>query len=203
MIRCSPGSAFVVSEAFKEFFKSLVEDAREYLKKDPSITNPFILIFHAGYHSMLLYRICRLFYRLKLYPLSYMIYYLNRILFSVDVHPAARIEPGVVIDHGVGVVIGSTATVGRGTLIYHGVTLGAKRVMKGKRHPDVGRNVCIGAGAKILGPIKIGDNSKIGANAVVLEDVPPNSTVVGIPARIVRIESDVPYTPVHLHGDDP
>lgn len=104
----------------------------------------------------------------------------------MDIHPAAEIEPGVVIDHGIGVVIGATATVKSGTVIYHGVTLGAKHICSGKRHPDVGRNVIIGAGAKILGPIKVGDNSVIGANAVVLNDVPENCLAVGIPARIVR-----------------
>ncbi len=104
----------------------------------------------------------------------------------MDIHPAAEIEPGVVIDHGIGVVIGATATVKSGTVIYHGVTLGAKRICSGKRHPDVGRNVIIGAGAKILGPIRVGDNSVIGANAVVLNDVPENCLAVGIPARIVR-----------------
>jgi len=109
----------------------------------------------------------------------------------MDIHPAAEIEPGVVIDHGIGVVIGATASVKSGTVIYHGVTLGAKRICSGKRHPDIGRNVLIGAGAKILGPIKIGDNAVIGANAVVLRDVPENSLAVGIPARILRRDNSV------------
>jgi len=105
----------------------------------------------------------------------------------MDIHPAALIEPGVVIDHGFGVVIGETASVGRGSLIYQGVTLGAKKVTSGKRHPIVGKNVMIGAGAKILGHIYIGDDSVIGANAVVLMDVPPKSLVVGVPAKIKKL----------------
>lgn len=109
-----------------------------------------------------------------------------RVLYSMDIHPAAEIEPGIFIDHGIGVIIGETASVGRGTLIYHGVTLGATRVMKGKRHPNIGRNVLIGANASILGPIKVCDGAKIGANTVVLHDVPCACTVVGNPAKIVK-----------------
>ncbi len=104
----------------------------------------------------------------------------------MDIHPAAEIEPGIFIDHGIGTVIGETASVGEGTLIYHGVTLGATRVMNGKRHPTVGRNVLIGANASVLGPIKICDGAKIGANTVILHDVPCACTVVGNPAKIVK-----------------
>lgn len=104
----------------------------------------------------------------------------------MDIHPAAKIAPGVVIDHGTGIVIGSTAEVGRWTVIYHGVTLGAKYIMSGKRHPTIGENVILGAGCKVLGPIYVGNNTKVGANSVVLHNVPDNSTVVGIPAKIVN-----------------
>jgi len=110
-----------------------------------------------------------------------------RIRYSMDIHPAAEIEGGIFIDHGMGVVIGETASIGSGTLIYHGVTLGSAIVMKGKRHPTVGRNVFIGANSTILGPIKICDGAKIGANAVVLKDVPCACTVAGNPAKIVKI----------------
>lgn len=178
-------------------------DAVEYMKKDPSLTNPLLLLVHVGYHSMIFYRFYHFFYKIKIYPISYLLYYLSKILFSTDIHPAAEIEPGVVIDHAIGTVIGSTAAVGTGTLIYHGVTLGARKLTSGKRHPDVGRNVVIGAGAKILGPIKIGDFAKIGANSVVLDDVPEGATVVGIPARVVKISSKVPETGIRLDGDDP
>lgn len=175
---------------------------KAYLRLDPATSNVFqLILFNASFHGLLLYRISHLFYEWKLYPLAYIFYYLKRVLFSMDIHPAAEIEPGVVIDHGIGVVIGSTASVGSGTLIYHGVTLGAKKVCSGKRHPDVGKNVLIGAGAKILGPIRIGDNSLVGANAVVLRDVPPNSLAVGIPAKILRRDEDAESSREHTHGE--
>lgn len=175
---------------------------KAYLRLDPATSNVLqLVLFNASFHGLLFYRISHLFYEWKLYPLAYIFYYLKRVLFSMDIHPAAEIESGVVIDHGIGVVIGSTASVGSGTLIYHGVTLGAKRVCTGKRHPDVGKNVLIGAGAKILGPIRIGDNSLVGANAVVLRDVPPNSLAVGIPAKILRRNEDVEPDRQHAHGE--
>ena len=110
-----------------------------------------------------------------------------RVRYSMDIHPAAEIEPGIFIDHGIGVVIGETASIGTGTLIYHGVTLGVAHLMSGKRHPTIGRNVLIGANATILGPIKVGDGAKVGANAVVLNDVPCACTVAGNPAKIVKV----------------
>lgn len=175
---------------------------KAYLRLDPVTSNVFQLVFfNASFHGLLLYRISHLFYHWKIYPLSYFFYYLTRVLFSMDIHPAAEIEPGVVIDHGIGVVIGATATVRSGTVIYHGVTLGAKHICSGKRHPDVGRNVLIGAGAKILGPIKIGDNAIIGANAVVLKDVPENSIAVGVPARILRRDENAESDRQHSHGE--
>ncbi|QTA38351.1 serine acetyltransferase [Thermosipho ferrireducens] len=161
------------------------EDIKEYLKKDPSLESKWQLFFHGGFQALQLYRISHLFYRHDLKFISYFFYYLSRIFYSVDIHPGAIIEPGVVIDHGIGTVIGSTVTIGKGTLIYHGVTLGSRNIQKGKRHPDIGRNVLIGCGASVLGPIKIGDNVQIGANSVVLSSVPSNVKVAGIPAKIV------------------
>ncbi len=203
MGKCSPGSTFVLKNEIISLLKGLKMDTVEYMKKDPSLSNPLLLLVHAGYHSMIFYRFYHFFYKLKIYPISYLLYYLSRILFSTDIHPAAEIEPGVVIDHAIGTVIGSTAVIGTGTLIYHGVTLGARKLTNGKRHPDVGRNVVIGAGAKVLGSIKIGDFAKIGANSVVLDDVPEGATVVGIPARVVKMSSEIPETGVRLNGDDP
>ncbi|MEN3008384.1 serine O-acetyltransferase [Pseudothermotoga sp.] len=187
----------------RNFLHAVRKDVRAYLRLDPATSNVFQLIFfNASFHGLLLYRISHLFYEWKLYPLAYIFYYLKRVLFSMDIHPAAKIEPGVVIDHGIGVVIGSTASVGSNTVIYQGVTLGAKKICTGKRHPDIGRNVLIGAGAKILGPIKVGDNSIIGANAVVLRDVPPNSLAVGVPARILRRDSrDAEFSRQYPHGE--
>lgn len=112
----------------------------------------------------------------------------NRFITGIEIHPGATIGSGILIDHGMGVVIGETAEVGNRVTIYHGTTLGGTGKDIGKRHPTVGDNVVIGAGAKVLGPITIGENSKVGANAVVLKDVPPNSTVVGIPGKIIKKE---------------
>lgn len=170
----------------KNTFIAIKKDKEEILKKDPSIENSYQVLFHVGFISLTFYRISHLFYINNLKFISFLIHFLSRILFSIDIHPAAKIEPGVVIDHGIGTVIGSTASIGEGTIIYHGVTLGAKNIQKGKRHPDVGKNVLIGAGAKILGPVKIGNNAKIGANSVVLDDVPENSVFVGIPAKNIN-----------------
>jgi serine O-acetyltransferase len=163
-----------------------IKTDKEYLRRlDPSFESSYQYLFHAGFRSLRLYRISHAFYVSDFKFLAYLIYHINRILYTVDIHPAAVLEPGVVIDHGAGLVIGSTAVVGSGTVLYHGVTLGAKYITKGKRHPTVGRNVIIGAGAKVLGPVYIGDNAKIGANSVVISDVPKGATAVGIPARIV------------------
>ena len=129
----------------------------------------------------------------------------NRFLTGIEIHPGAKISKGFFIDHGMGVVIGETAEVGEGCLLYHGVTLGGVSLEKTKRHPTLGNNVVIGAGAKVLGAITLGDNVKVGANAVVLKDVPPNSVVVGNPGRVVmqdgRRIDDVPLS--HGRGLDP
>lgn len=176
---------------FKDFikiFKDLSEDLGMYIEKDPTAKNKWKVFFTSiSFHGLMAYRFANFFYRYKIYPISYIIYVLSKIIHSMDIHPAAFIEPGIVIDHGFGVVIGETASVGRGTLIYQGVTLGSKKVTSGKRHPIVGKNVMIGAGAKILGHIYIGDDSVIGANAVVLMDVPPKSLVVGVPGQIKKL----------------
>ncbi|ABR31083.1 serine acetyltransferase [Thermosipho melanesiensis] len=165
--------------------RAIRKDKEELMKKDPSIERTYQIFFHTGFQLLILYRLSHLFYRYELRFLSFLIHYISKILYSADISPAAVIDPGVVIDHAIGVVIGSTTTVGSGTLIYHNVTLGARNIQKGKRHPDIGKNVLIGSGAKILGPVRIGDNARIGANSVVLDDVPNGATFVGIPARQV------------------
>nr|WP_259459607.1 serine acetyltransferase [Mesotoga sp. HF07.pep.5.2.highcov] len=127
------------------------EDLKAYLEKDPTVSRKWhVFLFSAGFHGLLLYRISNLLWNGGLGLFARILHYFSRVAYSMDIHPAARIEGGVVIDHGSGVVIGSTASVGKGTLIYHGVTLGSKNVMTGKRHPDVGRNVVLGAGARFL-----------------------------------------------------
>lgn len=184
-----------VGEFFKDFvnvFRHISEDLEMYLKLDPAAESKLqVFFFYASFQGLMWYRFAHFLYRWRLKILAYIIYYFVRVVFSMDIHPAAQIAPGVVIDHGIGVVIGSTATVGRGTLIYHGVTLGTKKPCGGKRHPDIGENVMIGTGAKILGPIRVGNNAVVGANAVVLEDVPDGAVVVGVPAKIVKWRRDM------------
>ena len=148
-----------------------------------------IVLSSAGFHALLFHDVAHLLYRTLHVPLlPRLISQLARFLTGVEIHPGAKIGKGVFIDHGMGVVIGETAEVGDGTTIFQGVTLGGTGMQRGKRHPTVGRNVVIGVGAAVLGNVTVGDDSYIGAGAVVLRDVPPNSTAVGVPARIVRME---------------
>ncbi len=168
-------------------FRAIKEDYRLGMKLDPSVKSSLdIFLFSPSFHGLMLYRFSHFFWKSHMKFLAMSFRYLNRVIYKMDIHPAAEIECGIFIDHGIGVVIGETAFVGSGTLIYHGVTLGTARVMNGKRHPTVGRDVMIGANAVILGPVTIGNGAKIGANAVVLEDVPPMATAVGNPARIIE-----------------
>jgi serine O-acetyltransferase len=172
---------------FINIFKSLKEDMKMFLKKDPTANSGWFVFFTSiAYHALISYRFANFFNKHRMKFFGYFIYTFSKIFHHVDIHPSADLEAGIVIDHGFGIVIGETAKVGSGTLIYHGVTLGAKNVTNGKRHPDVGKNVMIGAGAKVLGPIIIGDDSVIGSNSVVLMDIPPKSVAVGIPAKIKK-----------------
>lgn len=168
-------------------FHAIKEDYKLGMRLDPSAKSSLdISLFSPSFHGLMLYRFSHFFWKSNMKFLAMSFRYLNRVIYKMDIHPAAEIECGIFIDHGIGVVIGETAFIGRGTLIYHGVTLGTARVMNGKRHPTVGRNVMIGANAVVLGPVTIGNNAKIGANAVVLEDVPPFATAVGNPAKIIE-----------------
>ena len=142
---------------------------------------------------MIAYRIAHFLYTKKLFFLARFVSQISRFFTGIEIHPGAKIGKGLVIDHGMGVVIGETAEIGDNVLLYHGVTLGGTGKDKGKRHPTLGDNVIIGAGAKVLGPIYIGSNSKIGANSVVLKDVPEGSTAVGIPAKnIIKAQEKMP-----------
>jgi serine O-acetyltransferase len=196
----------MIIKIFRDFFSiffDLNRDLNEYLKKDPSSNRKLgIILFNTAFHGLVFYRVYHFFHKYKIYPISYLLYMISKILYSMDIHPAARLEPGIVIDHGIGIVIGSTATVKKGTLIYHQVTLGAKHIKKGKRHPDIGENVIIGAGSKVLGDIIIGDNSVIAANSVVLRDVPSNCLVAGAPAKIKNFEYDQNYIYEITHNYD-
>ena len=164
--------------------KELYEDAKNIQHKDPAATSILhVIILYQGFHVLIFHRIGHYLYKKKLYFLARMISQIARFLTGIEIHPGAQIGRRLFIDHGMGIVIGETTTIGDDCTIYHGVTLGGTGKDKNKRHPDICNNVMIGCGAKVLGPIKISDNVKIGANAVVLNDVEKNSTVVGIPAH--------------------
>ena len=167
-----------------EFFKELYEDAKNIQEKDPAASNIlYVILLYHGFHVLIFHKIAHFLYEYKLYFLARLVSQFARFITGIEIHPGAKIGKRLFIDHGMGIVIGETATIGNDCTIYHGVTLGGTGKDKKKRHPDVGNNVMIGCGAKILGPIKIGDNVKIGANAVVLKDIEKNNTVVGIPAK--------------------
>jgi len=162
-------------------------DLNAAMRNDPAARSKFeVALTYAGFHALVYYRVAHALYRAGLRFLARVVSQRARFRTGVEIHPAAVLGRGILIDHGVGVVIGETAEVGDNVVIYQGVTLGGTGKDKGKRHPTVGSGVMIGAGAKVLGPITIGDNSKVGAGSVVLKDVPPNSTVVGVPGRIDR-----------------
>ena len=166
--------------------KKLRYDVDNILKQDPA-ANSFIevLFLYPSIHATIAHSITHFLYKRGFKVLARLISQLSRFFTGIEIHPGAKIGKGLFIDHGMGVVIGETAEIGDNVTIYHGATLGGTGKDKGKRHPTIGNNVIIGAGAKVLGPLYIGDNVKVGANAVVLTDVPANSTAVGIPARIV------------------
>ena len=166
----------------------LWEDAKNIRDKDPAARNVLeVIVLYPGFHVLVTHRIAHFLYRHRLLFLARLVSQLSRHLTGIEIHPGAKIGRRFVIDHGMGIVIGETAEVGDDCLIYHGVTLGGTGKDQGKRHPTVGNNVLLSCGAKVLGPFKIGDNARIASNAVVLSEVPPDATAVGIPAQIVRI----------------
>ena len=168
----------------------LLADARSIARRDPAAKGVLQVIFlYPGFHALANHRITHFLFRSKLFFLARMISQMSRFFTGIEIHPGAVIGKGLFIDHGAGVVIGETAVVGDNCTIYHGVTLGGTGKDKGvRRHPILGNDVLVGAGAKILGAIRIGDNSLIGANAVLLMDVPEDSTVVGVPGRLIRVQ---------------
>lgn len=164
------------------------EEAKSIYERDPAARSPWQVIFqYPGYKAVRRHRIAHWFHKKGFYFIARAISERTRRKTGIEIHPGAKIGKCLFIDHGMGVVIGETAEIGDYCTIYHGVTLGGTGKEKGKkRHPTIGNNVLIGAGAKILGPFKVGDNSKIGANAVVTSEVEPNTTVVGVPGRAVK-----------------
>jgi serine O-acetyltransferase len=176
---------------------SLREDIDRVLVSDPAAVNRlYVFLFWPGLHAIWAYRLAHRLWVNGWTLVAHIVAYLSRTLTGVEIHPGALIGPRFFIDHGMGVVIGETAVIGADVTIYHGVTLGGVRSQKGKRHPTIEDDVVIGAGAKVLGDIRIGKGSRIGANAVVVKDVEPERVVVGIPGRAI-VRSD----PHHRHPD--
>ena len=184
------------------------EDLTAAQERDPAARSAGrleMLLTYAGVQALLLHRISHALHSAGVPLLPRLLAYMTTAMTGVEIHPAARIGRGLFIDHGAGVVIGETAEVGDHVTMYQGVTLGGTGFARGKRHPTVGDEVMIGAGAKLLGPITIGERSKIGANSVVIHDVPPNSTVVGNPGHPVRVDGKKPEGPDAdwMHLPDP
>lgn len=170
-------------------FNHLKEDISIVFDRDPAARTHFeILTTYPGVHALIMHRFSHWLWNKRFFWLGRMLSHIGRWLTGIEIHPGATIGRRVFIDHGMGVVIGETAVIGDDCTLYHGVTLGGTSWNKGKRHPTLENGVVIGAGAKVLGPISIGKNAKIGSNAVVVKDVPENATAVGIPARILEEE---------------
>ena len=189
-------------------FEKIKSDLSIVFDRDPAARSYLeIITTYPGVHAILFHRLAHFFWQIKLYWVARVTSYLSRIITGIEIHPGAIIGRRFFIDHGMGVVIGETAIIGDDCTIYHGVTLGGTSWKKGMRHPTLEDKVVIGAGAKILGPVTIGSNAKIGSNAVVVKDIPKNATAVGIPARLVdehvqKTNSFSPYA-VSKDEDDP
>jgi len=172
-------------------FKHLKEDIDCVFQRDPAARNRFeILTTYPGIHARIIHRLNHYLWQAGWKWLSRMLATFTRWLTGIEIHPGAQLGQRFFIDHGMGVVIGETACVGDDCTLYHGVTLGGTTWQKGKRHPTLGNDVVVGAGAKILGPITIGNGARIGSNAVVIKSVPDGATVVGIPGRIIQVDTD-------------
>ncbi len=187
-----------VSFAFKKEIKAIFE-------RDPAATSFLeVLLTYSGLHAVIFYRIAHWLLKMKIPFFPRFISQFAKWLTGIEIHPGAKIGKGFFIDHGMGVVIGETSVIGDNVTLFQGVTLGGTGKERGKRHPNIGNNVVVGTGAKVLGNITVGDNSYIGANAVVVKDVPPNSTVVGVPGRITKQDGKkLDIRMDHIHILDP
>lgn len=182
------------------------QDLRAVFDRDPAATSTLeVILTYAGFHALLAYRVSHWLSTHRIPFVPRVISQVARLLTGIEIHPAAIIGRGFFIDHGMGVVIGETAEIGDYVTLFQGVTLGGTGKERGKRHPTLGNHVVVGAGAKILGGIRIGDNVKVGANSVVLKSVPANSTVTGVPARVIKMEgSRLPEATMdHINLPDP
>ncbi|AET65942.1 serine O-acetyltransferase [Desulfosporosinus orientis DSM 765] len=183
-------------------FGQLKRDIQVIFERDPAAKSIWeVVLCYPGFHAVIFHRLAHWLYRRKLVLLPRMISQFSRFLTGIEIHPGATIGQGLFIDHGTGVVIGETTEIGNNVTLYQGVTLGGTGKEKGKRHPTIGNNVVIGAGARVLGSFKVGDNVKIGAGSVVNKPVPSDTTVVGVPGRIV-LHHGVPIKDPDLRHDD-
>lgn len=182
----------------------ILEDLKSIKKRDPAARNVLEIFFlYSGFHALIYYRIGNFFYRHRLFFIARLISQLGRFFTGIEIHPGATIGRGLFIDHGSGVVIGETAEIGDECTLYQGVTLGGTGKDTGKRHPTLGNGVLVGAGAKVLGPFKVGDRAKIAAGSVVLSEIPDDCTAVGSPARVVRRNGERPADLDQVHIPDP
>ncbi len=185
-------------------FDIIKEDIALIKERDPAARSSFeIVLTYSGLHAVMAYRLSHKLYQKKLFTVARIVSQVARFFTGIEIHPGAKIGKGLFIDHGMGVVIGETTEIGDNCLIYQGVTLGGTGKEHGKRHPTLGNNVMVGAGAKVLGPFKVGDNAKIASNAVVLTEVPPNTTAVGVPARVVKRDGVKVCDCDQIHIPDP
>ncbi len=198
-------SILLIVIVFMAIYIFFGEEIKTVKDRDPAAKSALeVLLLYPGLHAQVMYRIAHALWQWGVPILPRWLSQLARFWTGIEIHPAATVGKSLFIDHGMGVVVGETAVIGNNVLLYQGVTLGGTGKETGKRHPTVGNGVVIGAGAKVLGNITIGDNSYIGANAVVIKDVPPNSTVVGIPGRITKQEGrKIDMDLDHTHVNDP
>ena len=162
------------------------EEIKVIKQRDPSIKSSAEVFLYPSFYAILFHRVSHKLYKLRCFFLARLISQISRGLTGIEIHPGAQIGKGLFIDHGMGVVIGETCEIGNNVTLFHGVTLGGTGKETGKRHPTIGNNVMISTGAKVLGPFKVGDNARIAAGAVVLQEVPADATVVGIPGKVVK-----------------
>ena len=198
-------TAVKIKKGVKSAVDTVKDDVKTTRERDPAAKSDMeVLLLYSGVHALLAHRVAHKLYEKEHYFAARAISQTARYITGIEIHPGAKIGKGLMIDHGMGVVIGETAEIGDNCTLYQGVTLGGTGKDVGKRHPTLGNNVMVGAGAKVLGPFRIGDNTKIASNAVVLEEIPDNCTAVGIPAKIVRKEGKKVETDLdQIHIPDP